>query len=45
MNKRKIDAFAHEAAKGIKTESDLNDFRQILTKIAIETALHGPRLR
>ena len=41
MNKKQIEAFAREAAKSIKTESDLNDFRQILTKITVETALNA----
>ncbi len=33
MNKEALEAFAREAAKGIKTEQDLNDFRQMLTKV------------
>lgn len=41
MNKKELVAFAREAAKGIKTEKDLNDFRQMLTKITIETALNA----
>ena len=41
MKKEKIEAFAREAAKSIKTESDLNDFRQILTKITVEAALNA----
>jgi len=41
MNKEQLEAFAREAAKGIKTESDLNDFRQMLTKVTIETALNA----
>lgn len=41
MNKQEIEAFAREAAKGIKTEKDLNDFRQMLTKVTIETALNA----
>jgi transposase-like protein len=40
MNKQELEAFAREAAKGIKTEKDLNDFRQMLTKVTIETALN-----
>jgi len=32
---------AREAAKGIKTEQDLNDFRQMLTKVAVERALNA----
>ena len=39
MNKKELEAFAREAAKQIKTEKDLNDFRQMLTKVTIETAL------
>ena len=38
MNKHQLEAFAREAAKGIKTESDLNDFRQMLIKVTVETA-------
>ena len=41
MNKQELEAFAREAAKGIKTEKDLNDFRQILTKVTVETALNA----
>lgn len=41
MNKKELEAFAREAAKGIKTEKDLNDFRQMLTKVTIETALNA----
>ena len=40
MNKQQLEPFAREAAKSIKTESDLNDFRQILSKVTIETALN-----
>ncbi|WP_062268145.1 IS256 family transposase [Endozoicomonas arenosclerae] len=40
MNKQQLEAFAREAAKSIKTESDLNDFRQMLSKVTIETALN-----
>ena len=39
MNKKELEAFAREAAKGIKTEKDLSDFSQMLTKITVETAL------
>ncbi|MBN0990033.1 IS256 family transposase, partial [Amphritea sp. RP18W] len=28
-------------AKSIKTESDLNDFRRMLTKVTVETALNA----
>lgn len=41
MNQQQIEALAREAAKSIKTESDLNDFRQMLTKVTIETALNA----
>ena len=41
MNKKELEAFAREAAKQIKTEKDLNDFRQMLTKVTIETALNA----
>lgn len=41
MNKKELEAFAREAAKTIKTESDLNDFRQMLTKVTVETALNA----
>ncbi len=40
MNMQQLEAFAREAAKSIKTESDLNDFRQMLSKVTIETALN-----
>ena len=33
MNKKELEAFAKEAAKGIKTEKDLAEFSQMLTKI------------
>ncbi len=41
MNKKELEAFAREAAKGIKTENDLNAFSQMLTKITVETALNA----
>jgi len=40
MNKETLEAFAREAAKGIKTEQDLNEFRQMLTKVTVEHALN-----
>jgi len=40
MNKKELHALAKEAAKSIKTEADLNEFRQMLTKITVETALN-----
>ena len=39
MKKSEIEALAREAAKGIKTEADLNDFSRMLKKITVETAL------
>lgn len=41
MNKKDLQALANTAAKSIKTEADLNEFRQILTKITVEAALNG----
>ena len=41
MNKQDLVAFAREAAKSIKTEADLNDFRKMLTKVTVETALNA----
>ena len=41
MNQEDLQAFALEAAKSIKTEKDLNTFRQMLTKITVEAALNA----
>jgi putative transposase len=41
MNKKELRAIAEAAAKNIKTEDDLNQFRQMLTKITVETALNA----
>lgn len=41
MNKKELEAFAKEVAKGIKTPEDLNDFSQILKKINVEAALNA----
>ena len=41
MDRKELEAFAREAAKGMKTEQDLNDFRQILTKVTVEAALNA----
>lgn len=41
MNKKELDAFAKQAAKSIKTESDLTDFRKMLTKVTVEAALNA----
>ena len=38
MNKKELEAFAREAAKTIRTENDLNEFRKMLTKVTVETA-------
>ena len=41
MKKKELQAIAQAAAKNIKTEDDLNEFRQMLTKITVETALNA----
>jgi len=41
MNKKELQAIAHAAAKNIKTEADLNEFRAMLTKITVEAALNA----
>jgi len=41
MNKKELQAIAQAAAKNIKTEDDLNVFRQMLTKITVEAALNA----
>ena len=41
MNEKELKALAQAAAKNIKTKTDLNEFRQMLTKIAVETALNA----
>lgn len=41
MNKKQLEAFAREAAKSLKTEKDLSDFSQMLTKITVEAALNA----
>ena len=41
MNKEALEAFAREATKGIKTEQDLNEFRQMLTKVTVERVLNA----
>ena len=40
MNKKELQVIAQAAAKNIKTEADLNEFRQMLTKITVEAALN-----
>ncbi|HBB9944262.1 IS256 family transposase [Vibrio parahaemolyticus] len=41
MDKKALEAFAREAAKSIKTESNLDDFRKMLTKVTVETELNA----
>jgi len=41
MKKEELEGFAREAAKSLKTEKDLNDFSQMLTKITVEAALNA----
>ena len=41
MNKKELEIIAKQAAKNIKFESDLNDFRQMLTKVTVEAALNA----
>ena len=41
MNKKQLGAFAKEAAKGIKTPEDLNQFSQMLKKITVEAAINA----
>jgi transposase-like protein len=41
MNKKELEAFAREAAKGIKTQKDLNDFSLMMTKVTVEAALNA----
>ena len=41
MDKKELKTLAQAAAKNIKTETDLNEFRQMLTKIVVETALNA----
>jgi transposase-like protein len=41
MNKKELEAFAKQAAKSIKSEADLTDFRRMLTKVTVEAALNA----
>ena len=41
MKTEDIQALAAEAAKNIKSEQDLNDFKKMLTKMTLETALNA----
>lgn len=38
--KEDLQSIAQAAAKNIKTEADLSEFRQMLTKITVEAALN-----
>lgn len=40
MKKKELQAIAQAAAKNIKTEEDLNEFRSMLTKVTVEAALN-----
>ena len=40
MDTKQLEAFVKEVAKSIKSESNLNDFRQMIYKVAIETAMN-----
>ncbi len=41
MDEKKLKALAAELAKGLKTETDLNQFARMLTKLTVETALNA----
>ena len=41
MNKKELQAIAEAAAKNIKSEEDLNEFRSMLTKVTVEAALNA----
>lgn len=41
MNKKELQALAEAAAKNLKTEQDLNEFSEMLTKISVEAALNA----
>ncbi len=41
MNKEEFQALGLAASKNIKTEQDLNAFRQMLIKISVEAALNA----
>ncbi|MEH6347720.1 MAG: hypothetical protein V7785_21670 [Bermanella sp.] len=41
MNKEALEAFAREATKGFENEQDLDEFRQIPTKVTVERALNA----
>jgi putative transposase len=41
MDKQELQKIAQASAKNIKTEEDLNEFRQMLTKVTVEAALNA----
>jgi transposase-like protein len=41
MNRKELETFAKQAAKSIKSEADLTDFRRMLTKVTVEAALNA----
>jgi len=41
MNKKELQEFAKAAAKNIKTQEDLSQFQQMLTKVTVEAALNA----
>nr|WP_166738813.1 hypothetical protein [Psychromonas sp. RZ22] len=41
MDQKQLEVFAREAAKTLKTEKDLTNFSQMLTKITVEAALNA----
>ena len=41
IDKKELEKFGKEIAKGIKSEHDLNEFRKILTKVTVEAALNA----
>jgi len=41
VDKKELEAIAQAAAKNIQTEADLNELRQMLTKITVEAALNA----
>ena len=41
MKKKELEVFAKQAAKSIKSEADLTDFRKMLTKVTVEAALNA----
>lgn len=40
-NRKELEALGKELAKGIKTQKDLAEFSQILSKITVEAALNA----